>query len=694
MKKFLVVVFFCLPAFGQSAYSGLGLYSGSAAYGAPVCGPGNAYACFVSNTNVVPLTVPIPSWGPSTCDSTSMTTLSQCGNLTGVGTQNTPPDFGNTIVRVTDVNTNGNPNTTWQTADQPSVNLWNSDDTAMLLLINGGSHFIFNFNPATLASSIVTPNLSFSGAAVWSHTQNNHVFSLTGTVLSDNTVNLGAGSMSTSTLFDYNQSTCLTNAANGYTGGSFPQNQWSGDLTSSLDDTTFALAFSLLPSQGSGYYMTVWTVGQSGCDLYNTLTGVVTHNGVLLGTIPDTQWGGAFGGKADRFKIHDGFTSSSTYVGVGATASNFVYGTYNVGDYIWQKGTTNVLHCGIGAPDWKASNAYSDGDRVQPKTAVNAGNYIYQITLPANAGTSAAAAPTWDQTPGHDITENAGTTNVPIWRNTGIGTAQEYACDGHGWKGNLGIAVGKNITYHSYVDPSTPLLATAPPGVSSAGDQHLGSTNGNSTDTNWEWIISTDYGTTTNLLTGPLPSALYMEGFFISPPYKSSGSLNCFYDAILCPTGTLGQVRRAFHAFSSGWHQSFDVQNNIAVVSQTGNFAMFSTDGMGQFGNKSGQPKCNVGGPKWNNTDSVDYPVGTVIYPILSNDTGAYLYTVQSCSASPCTTGATQPDWSTHQSSTVAGMGTFVDGNITWAGAPDVYTPTNTAVQNCRADVMVVKLTR
>jgi hypothetical protein len=694
MKKFLVVVFFCLPACGQAAYSGHGLYSGRAAYGASVCGPGNAYSCFVSNTNVINYATPIPSWGPNTCDSTNMTTLSQCGNLTGVGTQNTPADFGNTIVRVTDVNTNGNPNTIWQTYDQPSINAWNIDDTGMILKVNGGSLFIFNFNPSTLTSSIVTPNLSFSGAAVWSHTQNNHVFSLNGTALSDNTVNLGAGSMSTSTLFDYNQSTCLTNSVNGYTGGSFPQNEWNGDLTSSQDDSTFAMAFSLLPTQGSGYYQAVWTVGQAGCDLYNTLTGVVTHNGTLLGTIPDTQWGGAFGGKADRFKIHDGLTSSSTYVSVGATASNFVYGSYSVGDYIWQKGTTNVVHCGIGAPDWKANSAYNDGDRVQPKTAVNAGNWIYQIITPANAGTSAASAPTWDQTPGHDVTENVGTTNVPIWRNVGIGTAQEYPCDGHGWKGYLGVAVGKNITYHSYVDPSVPLLQTAPVGISSAGDQHLGSTNGNLTDTNWEWIISTDYGTTTDLLHGTLPSPLYMEGFFISPPYKSAGSLNCVYDAVLCPTGTLGQVRRAFHAFNSGWHQSFDVQNNIAVISQTGKFAMFSTDGMGQFGNKSGQPKCNVGGPKWNATDSTDYPVGTVIYPILSNDAGAYLYTVQSCSASPCTTGTTQPNWSAHQSSTVAGMGTFVDGNITWAGAPDVYTPTNTAVQNCRADVMVVKLTR
>ena len=125
MKKFLVVVFFCLPACGQAAYSGHGLYSGRAAYGASVCGPGNAYGCFVSNTNVINYATPIPSWGPNTCDSTTMTTLSQCGNLTGVGTQNTPADFGNTIACVTNVNTNGNPNTIWQTYDQPSINAWN-----------------------------------------------------------------------------------------------------------------------------------------------------------------------------------------------------------------------------------------------------------------------------------------------------------------------------------------------------------------------------------------------------------------------------------------------------------------------------------------------------------------------------------------------------------------------------------------
>src|SRR5258708_9094066 len=38
MKKFLAVVFFCPPAFGKAAYSGMGLYSGAEAYGSFIAG--------------------------------------------------------------------------------------------------------------------------------------------------------------------------------------------------------------------------------------------------------------------------------------------------------------------------------------------------------------------------------------------------------------------------------------------------------------------------------------------------------------------------------------------------------------------------------------------------------------------------------------------------------------------------------
>jgi len=705
MKKFLVVVLFCLPVFGQAAYSGRGLYSGSAAYGASVCGPGNGYSCFVSNTNVINYATPIPSWGPNTCDSTNMDTLSQCGNLTGGGVVNTPSDFGNAISRCTDMNTIrldggsvppslGNPAPIWTTLDAPSINAWNTDDTGIIVKVSGGKHYLMQFNPNTPQCTMTNPVLSFTGGPTWSYTVNNKVFSLSGTILSDNIVNLGAGSMTTSTKFDFNNSQCLINPVNGYTGGSFPQNGWTGLTTASLDDTTFAMAFSTLPGQGGGIYLAVWTVGQTGCDLYNALTGTITHNGTLLGTIPDTQWGGAYGGKADRFYLHGATTTlNPEWVTLSATLNTFAYGTYNDGNYFWQKGTTNVLHCGIGAPDWKASTVYEDGDRVQPATAVNPGDYIYQIILPVSAGTSGLSSPTWNQIPGSDTTENFGTTNVPVWRNTGIGTAQEYFCGGHGWHGYLGGAFGRNVAYHSFVDPSVPLTKLAPPGISSVGDQHLGITNGNATDTNWGWVISTDVGTATNLLAGPLPSALYDEGFLLAPPYKPDGSANCVYDAITCPTGTLGQVRRAFHTFNSGWHQTFDVQNNIAMLSRTGNFALLSTDGMGQFGNRSGQASCNVGAPNWSKSDSTHFVVGAKMLPNpqLTSNAGNYIYQVQSCSGA-CTTGTSQPTWT--QSPTVAGVGTISDGTITWVAAPDVNAPANTAAQNCRADVMVVKLTR
>ncbi len=677
-----MILLLCLPACGQAAYSGHGLYSGSAGYGASVCGPGNAYGCFVSNTNVINYATPIPSWGPNTCDSTSMDTLSQCGNLTGAGVTITPSDFGNAMVRCTDVNTNGNPNTTWQTADEPSVNLWNSDDTAMLLLINGGSQFVFLWDGSHCAilTTSTGGNITFPAGTVWSYIRNNHIYSLDNVVgpgiyLQDKAVTLtqGSGAVSSTNLFDFTNSQCLMNTVNGYpsdpsyTGGSFPLNKWNGSLGVSKDETIFSQAFSLLGGQGSGYYMVRWTVGQSGCDLYNTLAGTVTHNGTLVGTIPDTEWGGAYGGKAPRFTIHDSNQPSTTYTTLASGAHNYVYGTYVDGIFFWGGGT-NFSECGIGAPNWQAVTAYNDGDRVLPTGAggVNAGGYLFQL-INGVSGTSGATPPTsptgWNQTPGTDTTDGPLT-----WRNIGIGTSTSpyftYFCDGHTWKGFLGLGVGRNFVYHSFVNPQLPMLSLSP-GASSAGDQHLGNTNANSSDTNWLWVTSTDVGTSTNLLTGPLPSALYMESFFVAPPYSSPGVQNCVYDAILCPSGTLGQVRRAFHCFGSGWHRSFDVQNC----------------------------KCNVGAPNWNKSDSTDFVVGSKMFPNprLVLNVGNYIYQVQSCSGT-CTTGATMPAWV--QNPTVAGVGTISDGTITWVAAADVNTPTNTAVQNCRADVMVIKLTR
>jgi ASPM-SPD-2-Hydin domain-containing protein len=648
----------------------------------PSCGPPQ-YSCFNQSTSVVNLQNPIPSWGATTCNSTTIYTLATCGNLIGAGTARTPTDFNNTGIRVTDINTNGNPNTLWETADDPGVGLWNTDDSAFLGHVNSGAFFVFKFNGAS--ATLISPAISFSGAVTFSNVSNNKVYSMGGssTVLQQNVINFSTGGVTTTNLFDYGGTNCLTNTVNGYTGGVFPVT-WNGQLSTDLTDNTFAMGFSTNGGQGTGQYMAVWQRGQVGCDLWRTDNGTITHNGAALGNLSNAQWGGANGGLADFSLIHDEATTlNPNYVNIGFTQNAFIQGTYSVGPYLWQVGTTNILHCGIGAPNWKASTAYAFGARVNPLTN-NAGDYIYQIILNANVGTSGGSAPTWNQTPGGTQTDGTIT-----WQNVGLGTASgaQYNCDGHGWKGATGVGVGKNVTYHTFANPAVPLLGTVPTAVTSITDTHLGATNGNISDTTWPLDISTDVGTFVNQL-GTLPAALYNEMFLVSPPWQSPGVQNCVYNSVTCPGGTLQQLRRAHHTYNSGWEWSFDAVQGICVISQTGKYDLCATDGLGQFGNRSGAPSCNIGGPDWNASDSTDYSVGMVVYPQSVNG-GNYIYKIQSCSGT-CTTGSAHPTWV--QSATVAGVGTFTDGTITWQAAPDINNSSNTAVQNCRSELMVWKL--
>jgi len=696
------------------------LLAASFAHG-QACGPPD-YSCFNNNTQVVNYPATIPSWGPNTCDSTSIYTMAQCGNLTGAGTVQTPSDFGTTITRCTDMNTDGNPAHLWQTADEPSVNLWNTDDTALSILFNGGNQFIFLWDGTRC--QILTPNVSFPAGTVWSRTQRDHVYTLDnstgpGIYLKDNTINLvqGSGGISNvSTLFDFAGTNCLANSKNG-TGGSadtFPLNQWTGAL-SSADGNTFAAFFSLLAGQGSGYFAVIWSRGQNGCDLWNTLTGDVTHTDGTpavttdLGTISDAQWngpscpGGSCGGQADRFKIHDGNMPNITNSTMAGTQSNFVYGTYSVGIYIWPKGTNNVQLCGIGAPDWKAGHNYAGtGDRILPvpiNSTHNPGGYIYQIINHTGGQSSPVGSePTWLQAPGSDTTDGPLT-----WRNLGVGSVATpslvYACDGHSWKGYTGLAMGKKYTFHYYTDPKNPLTILGN-NAQSVGDQHFGNTNDNTTDTNWIWVASSVVGTNVDLLHGSQPGALYGEGFFVAPPYCAPGILN---GDSHCPVSTLGQLRRAFHGYNSGWAFSFDVRYGMAVMSQTGKYAMIPADAFGQLGSRQGQAKCNIGGPDWGNNDTgnpTNYSVGFLLYPNLGQaNNGNFIYKVLNCTAnggngSSCTTGTPHPTWPQGGTPGTTTVTENSPGTITWTLAPDINVPTTAAIENCRSDVFIANMFR
>lgn len=793
MKKIIYFVF-------------LFLFTSLSAYTQSICGPPTyASPCSITDTNIHNFVVPIPSWGANTaCVNAAVTIydIEKCGNLIGAGISKiVGDDFGNTAIRCTDSTITTNPSDAtpwahiWQTADDPNVNIWNSDHTALLILINGGNQFVFKWDGSvcTILKNAGV-GVSFPAGTVWGTATNNAIYSLDNTTgpgiqLQKISVNLSNGITTTNNLFDWTRSDCLMNSINGYasdparlatitswtvsgsvvtfnatnsysvgqtiplsgftgvgssfngqsgvitgvtgtlpsqtqfkmipTGGpyssgidtgqataiTFPLNKWTGAVGVDKTETAFSNAFSFLNNQGSGYLMARWNIGQNGCELYNPLTGVITLNGVLEGTIPDAPFGGAFGGKAPRFKIHDTNQGNTTYT-IISSINGYAYGTYVDGLFLWGGGL-NFDRCGKGAPDWKSGHFYNDGDEVLPiPLSSNTGGYIYQI-INGTSGTSGGVEPIWNnfQTPG----DNA--VSVPsdglTYRNIGIGAATApyfvYTCDGHAWKGQLGVAPGKNVQYHTYANPQIPRTNLAPViSPAQVGDTHLAATYSNTTDTIPIWITSSDIISLTNLLVGPMPSALYMEGFFVAPPYSSPGVPNCPYNAITCPNG-LGSVKRMFHHYNSRWHRSFDVQNNMAVTSQDGLYAAVPWDGLGQFGSTSNHAHCNVGAPFWNNS-ATDLGEGTLVvgsrgYPnpqtgsTSGSNGGAYIYKIQSCSGA-CQTGANKPVGGWPQSPTLAGITPLVDGTITWVGAPDVDNPLNTAAQNCRADVFIIPLFR
>jgi hypothetical protein len=96
MKKLLAVAVFCLPAFGQTAYSGRGLYAGSAVYGAIVSEGGPlTYSARTDNcvhgysTNAATVA---PFYNPAneTCTGAALTSISGNGSVVTVTTGTAP----------------------------------------------------------------------------------------------------------------------------------------------------------------------------------------------------------------------------------------------------------------------------------------------------------------------------------------------------------------------------------------------------------------------------------------------------------------------------------------------------------------------------------------------------------------------------------------------------------------------------
>jgi hypothetical protein len=161
MKKFLAVVFFCLPAFGQAAYSGLGLYSGSAAFGsaggAPLtysartdnCVTGAETGCVGGRTTGQAGSPMLFMYRPT--DTVPFT------NLAPSNTAATDPDFNTYMVMVTDTATAGQ-TSNFIMGDTGSWAAFSQDNTLFLVKNNGGGAWVYQVNPSLIRAKGCSPS--------------------------------------------------------------------------------------------------------------------------------------------------------------------------------------------------------------------------------------------------------------------------------------------------------------------------------------------------------------------------------------------------------------------------------------------------------------------------------------------------------------------------------------------------------
>jgi Putative Ig domain len=574
------------------------------------CGPPTDpnYSCFQTSTAPVALPSPIPSWGQNSCDNTSPYTLQTCGNLTGAGTAHTPSDFNRPIVRLTDANTLSRISATpWQatfgTADNGESNLFASDDSWIIIKQSGQARYLMAFNPVTMAGTY--SGITYANQTVIAdHTSKSTVYQLTGpmkTQIYQDTLPVPLASCAPNCtqpsgsnhvlLYDFRNSSCLTNA---YAGNpNWTKTNWTGMFTDTLDDTTFTVAFADQNTSGKGSYVASWKKSygvNGGCDLWNTATGaILVHDGTHLAST-----------NTDLFYNHEAFSALNNNYTIVSTSgpAQMIDGTYLPGFYIWQIGTSNVVHCGV------AGGPY---------------------------------------------------------------------CDGHEGSGYLNLVAGNKTSIHTYVSPGANNPSTALLPVAACDDQHYSWNHDDSTDAYPVMSTYQEVGSIHDLLGGATPPCAY-------------------YDEIALVRTDGSGAARAAHTFNSGWHWQFEVQNAIGVESSSGKFAMWVSDGWGQFGSTNGTASCNVGGPDWHKSDSTHFTAsagvfGNYLLPHGGGNSGKYIYQASNCTANggsgACATGATEPNFGSAQNSGQS-VTEAAPGNITWVNTGKV--------SNCRSDILIVKL--
>jgi hypothetical protein len=262
------------------------------------------------------------------------------GNLTGVNTILSDPDFGSRIVRATDWNTD--PATvqnarSYVTAGSggSNENLWNLDSTMMVISNTNNMAYPLTFDPVTMqvkrmyvSSYPVNGGMWFPYGGTWSRVNPNVLYTYTGSAIGKYDFSDRINPPSPQTVFDFTSSSHCLPAGFKVT--------WSARAGVSAGDVVFGMAFSNTGNQGSGVYVVVYKAG-SGCSVLNTQTGQVSGDWGSTGTIS----------LPDRWTIHSGkVTLDGNWFIISPTQC--LSSTCAVGPYFWHIGTTTVTACQTG----------------------------------------------------------------------------------------------------------------------------------------------------------------------------------------------------------------------------------------------------------------------------------------------------------------------------------------------------------
>lgn len=293
-----------------------------------------------------------PTYGCARSDLNTTSNLNPPPNVSaGKNTLVTPEDFKLPIVRVTDSKTFGNVTLTDTLSGSNGDNIFNTNDTYLLVIDTGGWRYPVSFQPSTMQVlntnpwEIGTNQARFSGSGSFSRVSPNVVF----TVPTPGTTIKGVNGNNTA-LYKLTLSGTTSITATGIEVFDFQNCEgmpkpydigntiWHSAMTVSSGDRRFSQGFSNQKGgQDTGTDVTVYDSPSGQCYRYDTAHAkLCASTGCVPMSLPD------------EFSIHDLYMSlDGDYlrITIGKCLNSGCKKAPESNPYFWQIGTTNVTRC-------------------------------------------------------------------------------------------------------------------------------------------------------------------------------------------------------------------------------------------------------------------------------------------------------------------------------------------------------------